>query len=81
MAECDEATRRRIFLRLWTCKEAMSKATGDALSAPFRDIDVALDPGPRLVAGPAPYASDRWRLLSVDVPAGLVATLAIWRGA
>ena len=38
--------RRKRFLRLWTCKEAMSKATGDALSAPFRYIDVTLDGRP-----------------------------------
>ena len=31
MAPLDEEARRRHFLRLWTCKEAMSKATGDAL--------------------------------------------------
>jgi len=57
----------------------MSKATGDALSAPFRDIDVALDDGPHLIAGPLPYVADRWRLVSAAVPAGLVATIAIWR--
>ena len=72
--------RRRQFLRLWTCKEAMSKATGDALSAPFRHIDVKLDgDGPRLAAGPAPYAPATWQLISAAVPPGLIATLAIWR--
>lgn len=81
MAILDEAARRKRFLRLWTCKEAMSKATGDALSAPFRDIAVALDNGPRLAAGPPPYVPDRWRLIDAIVPAGLVATVAIWRGA
>jgi 4'-phosphopantetheinyl transferase len=80
MAPLDEDARRRHFLRLWTCKEAMSKATGDALSAPFRDIDVALDDGPRLIAGPPPYLADCWRLVSAAVPAGLIATIAIWRG-
>lgn len=33
---------RRRVLQLWTCKEAMSKATGDALSAPFRRLEVEL---------------------------------------
>jgi 4'-phosphopantetheinyl transferase len=80
MASLDEAARRRRFLQLWTCKEAMSKATGDALSAPFRDIDVDLDDGPHLIAGPPPYVADRWRLMSAAVPAGLIATIAIWRG-
>ena len=80
MASLDDAARRRHFLQLWTCKEAMSKATGDALSAPFREIDVAVDEGPQLLAGPAPYLADRWRLVSAAVPAGLIATIAIWRG-
>jgi 4'-phosphopantetheinyl transferase len=71
--------RRQRFLRLWTCKEAMSKATGDALSAPFRHMDVMLDGGPRLVAGPAPYAPATWRLVAAATPPGLIATLAIWR--
>jgi 4'-phosphopantetheinyl transferase len=80
MAPLDDAARRRRFLQLWTCKEAMSKATGDALSAPFRDIDVALDESPHLLAGPPPYLADRWSLVRADVPAGLIATVAIWSG-
>lgn len=80
MAPLDDGARRRHFLRLWTCKEAMSKATGDALSAPFRHIDVAIDEGPHLIAGPQPYVADRWRLVSASVPAELIATIAIWRG-
>jgi 4'-phosphopantetheinyl transferase len=80
MATLGEEARRSRFLQLWTCKEAMSKATGDALTAPFRDIDVSVDKGPRLVAGPAPYEAGRWRLTSVAVPAGLIATIAIWSG-
>ncbi len=73
--------RRRRFLRLWTCKEAMSKATGDALSAPFRHIEVALDDDARLIGGPAPYAPDAWHLVAAAVLPGLIATLAIWRQA
>jgi hypothetical protein len=57
----------------------MSKATGDALSAPFRHMDVALDGGPRLVAGPMPYAPEAWRLIAAAIPPGLIASLAIWR--
>ncbi len=78
MAPMAADERRRRFLRLWTCKEAMSKATGDALSAPFRHIDVALDDGPRLIGGPAPYTPEGWRLVAAAVPPGLIATLAIW---
>lgn len=76
--EADE--RRRQFLRLWTCKEAMSKATGDALSAPFRQIDVALDDRMRVSAGPPPYTPERWQLFAAAVPEELIATVAVWQG-
>jgi 4'-phosphopantetheinyl transferase len=72
--------RRRLFLRYWTCKEAMSKATGDGLIAPFRHLEVELLDGLRLGAGPTPYLPRCWSLHPVDVPAGWFATLAIWRG-
>jgi 4'-phosphopantetheinyl transferase len=71
--------RRQRFLRLWTCKEAMSKATGDALSAPFRRMDVMVDAGLRLLSGPAPYSPAAWQLVAAATPAGFIATLAVWR--
>ncbi|MCC6193291.1 MAG: 4'-phosphopantetheinyl transferase superfamily protein, partial [Burkholderiales bacterium] len=77
LAALDPDPRRRALLRLWTCKEAMSKATGDALSAPFRRLDVDLD-GLRLADGPAPYAPARMRLVPVEVPDGFLATAALW---
>jgi 4'-phosphopantetheinyl transferase len=70
--------RRARFLRYWTCKEAMSKATGDGIAAPFRQIAVDLADPPRLVAGPPPYEPERWRLYAVAAPASYFATLAIW---
>jgi 4'-phosphopantetheinyl transferase len=73
--------RRRGFLRLWTCKEAMSKATGDALAAPFRSLDVALDGGPALMAGPAPYTPADWSLHAAVMPDGFLATVAVWQSA
>jgi len=72
-----DAARRQLLL-LWTCKEAMSKATGDALSAPFGRIDVALAPSPRLVGGPVPYAPADWSLHSIQAPDDHVATVALW---
>ena len=72
--------RRRAFLRYWTCKEAMSKATGDGLIAPFRHLEVDLQTGPRLVAGPAPYRPDAWTLVAAPVPEGYFATVALWTG-
>ena len=76
----DTDARRRAFLRRWTCKEAMSKATGDALSAPFGRLDVNVSSAPELREGPPPYTPKRWRLHAVDAGHGLVATLAVWRG-
>ncbi len=76
----DADERRRRFLRYWTCKEAMSKATGDGLIAPFARIGVEIDGPLRLVEGPAPYSPQAWRLAALAVPHGFIATLATWRG-
>jgi 4'-phosphopantetheinyl transferase len=70
--------RRLRFLRYWTCKEAMSKATGDGIAAPFRHMEVALGEEIELVHGAAPYEPERWRLFAVDVPSGFLGTLATW---
>jgi 4'-phosphopantetheinyl transferase len=72
---------RRRVLTLWTCKEAMSKATGDALSAPFSRLDVDLRGGPRLVDGPAPYQPSCFELRRAAVPSGHIGTVALWRPA
>jgi 4'-phosphopantetheinyl transferase len=72
--------RRRTLLQLWTCKEAMSKATGDALSAPFRQMDVMLDvSGARLMAGPGQYEPGPWVLHVMQAPGGHLATIALWK--
>lgn len=76
----DAAARRHRFLHHWTCKEAMSKATGDGLAAPFGRLDIDIDGGPRLVAGPPPYDPPAWTLHAVETPEGYLATLAIWNG-
>ena len=78
LAPLPATERRQRFLRYWTCKEAMSKATGDGLSAPFRQIEVALEDRFELVRGPDPYRPERWQLARVEVPAGLLATVALW---
>lgn len=78
-AALDDEARRRRFLRLWTCKEAMSKATGEALGAPLRHLDVALEPAVRLAGGPSPYVPGDWTLDAVAVPGDYVATVALWR--
>ena len=78
LAPLSEAERRARFLRYWTCKEAMSKATGEGLSAPFRRLEVKLADTVELVRGPAPYEPSRWRLHAVDAPEGFIATVALW---
>lgn len=78
LAQLPDDERRRTLLRLWTCKEAMSKATGDALSAPFAQLDVAHEPAPRLRDGPPPYLPAHWRLHPLAVPGGFLATVALW---
>jgi len=79
-AGLDPDAQRLAFLRRWTCKEAMSKATGDALSAPFGRLDVDISNALGLRDGPEPYTPERWKLHAVDAGPGLVATLALWRG-
>jgi 4'-phosphopantetheinyl transferase len=71
--------RRERFVRYWTCKEAMSKASGDGLIAPFGRLEVALADPPRLVDGPPPYLPVQWTLRHAATPAAWVATIAIWR--
>ncbi|MEO8741435.1 MAG: 4'-phosphopantetheinyl transferase superfamily protein [Casimicrobiaceae bacterium] len=79
LAPLDADVRRQSFLRLWTCKEAMSKATGDALSAPLRHLDVKLAPKLALRAGPPPYTPADWWLIAADAGDELIATVAVWR--
>ena len=76
----DADARRRRFLRYWTCKEAMSKATGDGIGAPFGRLTVELEPVPRLAAGPPPYVPGAWQLHAAAVPHGFLATVALWQG-
>jgi 4'-phosphopantetheinyl transferase len=77
LAEMPEDERRARFLRYWTCKEAMSKATGDGLIAPFARMHV--DVGRvELLDGPAPYSPAAWTLHSVTAPAPYLVTVAIW---
>ena len=76
----DADARRARFLRYWTCKEAMSKATGDGLIAPFAQLDVDMGAALTLLDGPPPYLRPDWQLHAIAVPAGFFATLAVWRG-
>ena len=79
IASMDADAARSAVLTMWTCKEAMSKATGDALSAPFARIDVDCRDGRRLRGGPDPYRPGDWALYAADVPSDYIATVALWR--
>jgi 4'-phosphopantetheinyl transferase len=68
---------RLAVLALWTAKEAMSKATGDALAAPFAAIAIDLE-AMRVRAGPEAYAPARWSLHRADSGPDFVATVALW---
>lgn len=81
IAPLDDDARRSAFLRRWTCKEAMSKATGDGLSAPFREIDVDVACGLVVREGRGDYEPSRWTLWPLAIAHGLVATVALWRQA
>lgn len=78
IASLDDDARRRAFLRRWTCKEAMSKATGEGLSAPFREFGVDVVRGFAVSEGRGAYDPARWTLRAVAIGRGLVATVALW---
>ncbi|MNS72372.1 4'-phosphopantetheinyl transferase sfp [compost metagenome] len=67
------------FYRVWTRKEAWLKATGDGLSRPLQDVEVAFLDGeaPALVhvAG-MPEAGERWAIVALPVD-GFEAALAV----
>lgn len=78
IAPLDDDARRHAFLRRWTCKEAMSKATGEGLSAPFREIGIDVAGGFVVSEGRGAYAPVRWTLVPVALARDLVATVALW---
>lgn len=78
LADLDLRQRQERFVRYWTCKEAMSKATGDGISAPFDEIGIDRPGRLVVVEGGGPYDPARWTLHPVDVAHELLATVAIW---
>ena len=78
LAAVPPADRARAFLVAWTRKEAVTKATGDGLSAAFSDVVVAVGGGPpRLVSWPYPRSVHSVSLLDLDADPGYVAALAV----
>ena len=81
LAEVDPAARARAFLVAWARKEAVTKATGDGLRAPFSQIVVAAGPDsagpPRVTSWPYPQAPESVSVLDLDAGPGYVAALAV----
>uniref|UniRef100_A0A7C2NZD0 4'-phosphopantetheinyl transferase superfamily protein n=1 Tax=Schlesneria paludicola TaxID=360056 RepID=A0A7C2NZD0_9PLAN len=71
------------FCRVWTCKEAYMKATGQGMSLPLGSFAVCADPRlpPRLLSvQDQPSEVERWQMSCVD-PAPDFAGAVMWDGA
>jgi 4'-phosphopantetheinyl transferase len=81
LAEVDPAGRARAFLVAWARKEAVAKATGDGLRAPFSQIVVATAPDsagpPRVTSWPYPQNPESVSLLDLEADPAYVAALAV----
>ena len=76
----DAAERADAFLRVWTVKEAVLKATGLASRVHPRDLTVSLDGGrpPRIEFDPDMHEdAARWRLAIRRIPPSHVAAVAV----
>jgi len=76
LGDGEHAADEREFLRAWTRKEAVTKATGDGLRVPFSQVIVAGEP-PRVRSWPYPGAPEEVTLLDLDAPPGYLAALAV----
>ena len=80
LAELAEEKRFDAFFRCWTRKEAYIKATGDGLSLPLHEFDVAVaeDSGDALTATrPDGDEARKWLLRDVPAGQGYVAALCV----
>lgn len=72
--------RASAFYRLWTCKEAFLKATGQGLNDNIAEIEVRLHPGqdPELKAPPSAANDHRtWLIRTIPLPAGYEGTVVV----
>jgi 4'-phosphopantetheinyl transferase len=76
LGDGEHAADERAFLRAWTRKEAVTKATGDGLRVPFSQVIVSSDP-PRVTSWPYPDPPDGVTLLDLAAPDGYLAALAV----
>lgn len=73
LAGCPAAGRRRRFLRYWTLKEALLKATGDALAVDPAGFGMRLDPPALIPGGAYPPDPAAWAFAEYPLPEGLAA--------
>jgi 4'-phosphopantetheinyl transferase len=70
--------RRTLFFRIWTCKEAFIKATGEGVSRSLHDFDVVTERGDvALRIDAARGEAARWVLRELSAPAGYAAAVAV----
>jgi 4'-phosphopantetheinyl transferase len=80
LAQLPDALRVNAFFHIWTAREAIMKLAGAGFDLPRDSFSVSVDPRlpPRLTSTQAPLAPDMPRsLVSLDVPDGYVAALAV----
>lgn len=66
------------FFTMWARKEAVTKATGDGVRVPFREVVVsAPDAAPRVLAWPYPEPPESVTLFDLDPGPGYKAALAV----
>jgi len=75
-----QAQRNAAFLRLWTCKEAVSKAAGSGFSGGFSGICIEPQRLSAALAQDVAAAGDRWRLRTLTLGATYVGALAVPAG-
>jgi 4'-phosphopantetheinyl transferase len=80
LAALEEEPARLAFFRIWACKEAYLKAIGAGISRPLQEIDVTLDPAPRLHVTGVPGETTRWSLRELDPDPSYAAAVAVEGG-
>lgn len=68
------------LLRVWTCKEAYLKATGEGITRPLREVEVVLDPrrpAALLAVGGSREAAVRWAMHEAAPAPGFMCAVVV----
>jgi 4'-phosphopantetheinyl transferase len=79
LACCQPDARSATFLRIWTLKEALMKATGQGFSGPMNDFDVTVEPLTFSNAAAQPTHANQWHIEQRKVSEQHWASVAIRR--